>query len=307
MTQIERHLITDRTDWLARRKQDITASEVAALFGCHPYKTAAEVYLEKLGQFEQPEETDEMRRGRLLEPIVAREVRRTNPEWSITPASEYLRNPAIRLGATPDFYVQRENGSGKLQHAILETKTAAASLFDRDWQGTPPLWIMLQIATQQLLAGADSGVVACLAVGEHRFSLHQFEVPRHAGTEKRIIDAVQAFWQAFGRGEAPAWDFSRDAATIKRFYAREGEAKTIDLRGNSRIGELLFELQAAKVERDAQAARVEQADAEIRALIGDHDKAVVDGWLVTNKLIHRKQFVTPATDYRRLAIKRSAE
>ena len=46
---VERHEITSREAWLELRKQDVTASTIAALFNCHPYTTALRLYAEKRG------------------------------------------------------------------------------------------------------------------------------------------------------------------------------------------------------------------------------------------------------------------
>ena len=66
---IELHDASNRTVWLERRKQDITASVAGALFGVHEYTTCFELWALKSGRLNRdPEETPQMRRGRLLEP-----------------------------------------------------------------------------------------------------------------------------------------------------------------------------------------------------------------------------------------------
>jgi predicted phage-related endonuclease len=46
---VERREILDRQEWLNWRKPFITASQVPALFGAHPYLSALKLYLEKSG------------------------------------------------------------------------------------------------------------------------------------------------------------------------------------------------------------------------------------------------------------------
>src|SRR4030095_11106389 len=102
---IERHPITSREEWLRHRQQDVTASVVGALFGVHPYQTPAGLWAEKTGVELPRRDTAEVRRGGLLEGAIAEAGREERPRWTIHPPREYLRNPDIRLGATPDFAV----------------------------------------------------------------------------------------------------------------------------------------------------------------------------------------------------------
>ena len=94
---IERREITTREEWLQWRKQDITASSIGALFNCHPYTTALKLYTEKRGTEFVVEDNKAMRRGRWMEPAVAKAVEETRPEWQLFPAKEYLRDPELRL------------------------------------------------------------------------------------------------------------------------------------------------------------------------------------------------------------------
>ena len=60
----------DRSQWLEERRQGIGGSDAAAAVGLSPWKTRLELWLEKTGQTPDREETPEMRRGTLLEPVV---------------------------------------------------------------------------------------------------------------------------------------------------------------------------------------------------------------------------------------------
>lgn len=66
----------DEEAWLKERKKHLTPSDIAALFGDHPYKTATEVQAEKLGRSNGTEPTPAMRRGQVLEPVAADEYER---------------------------------------------------------------------------------------------------------------------------------------------------------------------------------------------------------------------------------------
>ena len=109
------------------------------------------LYAEKRGTEFVQEDTKAMRRGRWMEPAVAKAVEEMRPEWTLEPARHYLRDPELRLGATPDFYIHGEI-HGRL--GILEAKTVAPSVYARDWADGIEvlLWIILQASVAAMLA-----------------------------------------------------------------------------------------------------------------------------------------------------------
>ena len=60
----------DHEAWLAERDKGIGASEVAAVVGLSPWDTPFSLWLRKTGQIPRPEETQAMKMGHLLEPVV---------------------------------------------------------------------------------------------------------------------------------------------------------------------------------------------------------------------------------------------
>lgn len=62
----------DEEAWTEERRKHLTASDIAAIFGDHPYKTAAEVQAEKLGEGNGRKVTNQMKAGLDLEPLAAR-------------------------------------------------------------------------------------------------------------------------------------------------------------------------------------------------------------------------------------------
>ena len=93
------------------RANDLTASDMGAAVGDSPFKTQLELYAEKTGHLQPKSETPVMRRGRLLEPVAVSMLREEHPDWDIRyPLNLYLRDPELRLGATPDATVRCRRG-----------------------------------------------------------------------------------------------------------------------------------------------------------------------------------------------------
>lgn len=297
---IERHPVKDEASWLALRKRDVTASVVAALFGAHPYETSLGLYAAKSG-VEMPEpDSAVLRRGRLLEGAVAAAVSEQHPEWRIEKATEYLRDPDLRLGATPDFYIHGDpRGLG-----ILQAKTVAPSAFRKHWtDGMPPFWIALQNATEMMLEPeAAFGVVAALVIDPFKLDCAIYPIPRHAGAEQRIRDAVAAFWQDLDAGREPSPDYGRDADLVAALYPAETPAKAIDLSGDNMLPVLLAERAELKARIAADEKRAKEIETEIKFKMQDAEIGTCGGFNITFKTQHRKAFSVPASSSRVLRI-----
>jgi predicted phage-related endonuclease len=291
---IERIPVTDRDSWLAMRKKDVTASVVGALFGCHPYESALRVFLDKTGESE-PEEPNEMLQWRLiLESAVGAAVELKRPGWKIVKATEYLRDPAARIGATPDFYIHGDpRGLG-----VLQAKTVAPKQFREDWQDdTPPFWIALQNATELMLEErAAFGAVAALVISPYKLECPIYHIPRHPGVESRIREAVAQFWMNVDFGNVPEPDYSKDADLIAALAPEPIEGKRIDLTGDNMLPGLLAERADLKARAKSAEERVEEIDAEIKHKMGDAELATIAGFALTYKTQHRKGgFVAPSS------------
>jgi predicted phage-related endonuclease len=299
---IERRPITDRNEWLAWRREDVTASVVGALFGAHPYTTALRIYAEKRGVEFPDEDNKVMRRGRWLEPAVAKAVEELRPEWKLEAPNIYLRDPDIRLGCTPDFYIHDPvRGLG-----VLQCKTVAPSVYARDWHNGSeiPFWIVLQALTEMMLAGASFGAVAALLVDAHNMDCVILEVPRHADSEAKIVAAVSSFWLCVATGQEPDPDFARDAEVIKLLMPRESPGKQIDFTGNNELPAMLEErafLMSIIKEADA---RCDEIETEIKHLMADAEIATgLADWRITHKTQKRAGYTVPPKEPRVLLIK----
>jgi predicted phage-related endonuclease len=298
---IERRPIIDREQWLAWRRQDVTASTIGALFNAHPYSTALRLYAEKRGvEFEQ-KDNNVMRRGRWLEPAVAKAVSELKSEWKLEAPDIYLRDPQLRLGATPDFFIHNDpRGLG-----VLQCKTSAPSVYERDWLGGTeiPFWIVLQTLTECLLSEAAFGAVAVMLVDPHNIDCKILDVPRHSAAEHRIIERVTDFWIAVEQAREPEPDFERDSAVIRALTAKEIAGKTLDLGSHNELP-VMLETRAqlmARIKRDE--ARCEQIENEVRHLMGAAESITgLPDWRITYKTSDFKGYTVQPRSQRVLRI-----
>jgi predicted phage-related endonuclease len=299
---IERRPITNRNEWLAWRRQDVTASVVGALFGAHPYTTALHIYAEKRGVEFPDQDNKTMRRGRWLEPAVAKAVEELRPEWKLEAPNVYLRDPDLRLGCTLDFYIRDlVRGLG-----VLQCKTVAPSVYARDWHNGSeiPFWIVLQTLTECMLADAAFGAVAALLIDPHAMDCVILEVPRHADSELKILVAVRNFWRNVADGIEPDPDFARDAEVIKLLTPRETPGKAIDFSGHNELPDMLAERAELLKVMGAAEDRCDEIETEVKHLMGDAELANgLPDWRITYKTQKRAGYTVPPKEPRVLLIK----
>ena len=298
---IERRLITDRAEWLEWRKQDITASTVGALFGCHPYISGLRVYAEKRGtEFEPLDDNKILRRGRWLEPAIAKAVAELEPSWSITPSNEYYRDPALRLGATPDFLLLDNQD----RRGIMQAKTVAPHIYERDWQGgkEPPLWVLLQAATEIGLTEAQFAVVAAMVVDPYQMDvvLHRFE--RTAAVEEKIVRQVSEFWRMVEAGQEPAPDYGRDRDVIRALHPVAEPDKVIDLRDRNDLPGLLADRVRMKAENALNEEAIKKIETELIHRIGDAERALIEGFSVSYKVVDVAGYTVKPRSSRQLRV-----
>ena len=255
---VERIPITNRQQWLAWRKFDITASVVGAVFNLHPYVSPLRLYVDKQGLVDLPPQADTgpLRRGRILESAVAAAVAEQRADWTLEKCTEYFRDEELGLAATPDFFIHGDpRGLG-----ILQAKTAAPSVFEREWKNNqPPMWITLQATTEMMLTGAVFGAVACLVVDPFNLPCPIFDIPRHEAAEKKIIAGVSQFWIDIEHGDEPDADYGLDRELLKTLMPHEEPDVTVDLSSDN-------EVIAGLIERAELKETIKNADEKCKAI-----------------------------------------
>jgi predicted phage-related endonuclease len=300
--RIERIPITSREQLFNElRPRNVGASVAGALFGAHPYVSALKLYLMHSGvEFDEPDNRV-FRRGRLMEPAVALAVSEERPDWRVEKCDSYYRDPDLRLGATPDFLIHGDpRGLG-----VLQTKTAAPHIYQRDWEGgaTVPFWVQLQALTEAMLTDAAFAAVAVLQVDAFDMALSIIEVPRHPAAEQRIIEAVTRFWADVAAGREPAPDYGKDAELLKMIAPREVADKSIDLSGDNELPALLDQRAEIMTAMKGYEARKDEIETMLKFKMRDAESVVgLPDWNITWKTTHRAEYIMKAKDIRTLRI-----
>jgi putative phage-type endonuclease len=181
---------------IALRQTFIGGSDAASICGVNPYKTAHDVYLEKIGQGKPIVETEAMRWGTLHEDTIAREYAyRTGRTISVDERSLTCRDYSY-MGCHVDR-IQLDRAVPP--QGILEVKTTRSSLK----KGECPDRYTIQLYHNLICTDLKWGTVAILIQGSelvwYDFHLTDAIKSRIVAIESRFWKAVQAKdWSLFG-------------------------------------------------------------------------------------------------------------
>jgi putative phage-type endonuclease len=289
-----------RSDWLEMRRNNIGASDAAALFHAHPYKTALQLWAQQRGTLpdEDQADNDALRRGRILEPAVAAGLREAHPEWIIKPAGEYAVLGDARLGATPDFYAWSD---GKPRF-LIQVKTVLEDIYEADWTPSPPAHFLIQCQAEMLVTGIPRCILAVMVLDGRKFPIHEYAFDFDPDFAGELEAAAAKFWAAVESGKEPAIKHGQDNATLAQLYPDGQTEPVLALHGDNDFVDACHAYKAA-------AQRVKEADAEkdaaagrIMAKLRSHAKAEARDFKVSWPTIPAMQVVQNRKAHRRLTV-----
>lgn len=264
----------DKEAWLKLRTEDITSTDIAALFNVSPYITLYELWHRKKDKsVVEIKESDRMKWGSRLESAIARGIAEDNG-WNVEPLKCYMRN-SERMGSSFDFAID-DNG-------ILEIKNVDSLAFrdgwtvDEDGNIEAPPHIELQVQHQLAVSGRSYAYIGAL-VGGNYVALMRREPDTI--TIKAIKSKVKEFWDSIANNKEPAPNFERDYDFIRSIYQHAEPEKTID--ANNNIDALVMtwrDLKAREkeIERELAPIQLELKATKAKLLIAINDAEKVNG------------------------------
>lgn len=287
--------IRDEAHWHELRAHNVGASEVSALFGCQPAYAMSHYTLwqVKAGRIPPPEVNSERAEwGLRLEKEIARAAC-AKEGWFGAVDCGYWQHETIKgLGCTPDFTALKTEGA---EFGVLEVKNADWLIHKRQWGDEPPPHILLQLQTQLACTGYEWGAIACLVGGNE---LHVYQYGRRPKIIAEIERRVTEFWQSIDEGREPPIDNTESTArAVASLYPHDdGDDEPADLRGDNQLPELCAALLwATDARRDAE-KKERAAKSAILAKVGDHRRAMCEGFWINATEIAGKPETTITAD-----------
>ena len=206
--------------WLEDRRKGLGGSDVAALFGVHPWESPYSLWLDKTGQTPLDAREDDVRLevGKELEPLTRRLYMRETGRFVVPGGNEVLFDKECPwLCGSLDGRVDSDDNSPSVGTGVFEGKTAMVFVKGAWDKGQIPLYIQIQVQTYMAVTGYTWGSVACLVLGAK-----EPLIIRDVARNNKFIAALRAkaseFWERYVlSGEAPPVDGS--AATTRALKA----------------------------------------------------------------------------------------
>lgn len=181
----------DQADWLKMRTAGIGGSEIAAIMGENHWNSPRQIWLSKMGMFDDKPSTqsEAARWGNLLETAVATEWGiRNNRKWIHIPVSIQHADYPWMLANIDGFTLSDD---GTIVTGILEVKTT--SEYNREaWEEGPlPFNYICQTVWYCGITHLPMFDITCLVGGQ---KLHSFSLPFDEALFARETEIAKTFW-----------------------------------------------------------------------------------------------------------------
>jgi putative phage-type endonuclease len=258
--------------WLEERRKGIGGSDVAAIMGLSPFKTAYQVYQEKRKEVEDWQGNNATDWGKRMEPAIR--------QWYSDQTGRSVRLPdKIMYHSKHSFLLASLDGFTD-DRRIVEIKTARSS---KGW-GEPgtneiPDYYALQVQHYMIVTGFE---VTDIPVSIGGGSPELYEVPEDRELQEMLIEACTEFWQRVVVGNPPEPVTYADA--VARFGRSAAEGAVVA------TNEAIEGVQVLRAVRQKQ-AELEDIEEEIKGnliiALGEAGSTLVDAsgeTLLTYKL-----------------------
>jgi putative phage-type endonuclease len=275
------------------RRRGIGGSDVAPILGISPFATSLDVWRRKVLGDETPE-SEPMRWGTLLEPVVRAEAARRLNVVGVDPAG-------IVTGSEPQLIANVDGLVGA--DAVLECKTARS---DEGWgvEGTDeiPDHYLTQTAWYLMVTARSLAHVAVLIGGS---DFRMYRVARNMELEHKILSRCIAWWRRHVETEEPPPP--TNVADCRALWRREIAGRSVPLTDDLRAA--IETRQRAKERIRLQETLVERADVEIMRALSDAEYIVDEHGspVVTWKLQQRKGYTVAPSEARVLRVTKWAD
>ena len=251
----------EKPEWLEYRRKGIGGSDAGAVCGLNPYRTAMQVYQDKIMDDLDEFDNEAMRQGREFEDYVARRFMEATGKKVRKVNFMYYDEDHPFMIADVDRMVVGEN-------AGLECKTASPYMAEHWEDGRIPISYQIQCLHYMSVCNADAWYIAVLIYGR------EFKYYKIERDEEMIADLIQIeedFWENHVvKGKVPAPDGSELADSVIAEYFKKSKAETIALTGFdeklSRRQELARDIEDMETEK-------RQIEQELKLYLGEAEIA----------------------------------
>lgn len=253
----------NKQEWLRERKNYLGGTDLAAICGLNPYRTALDVYLDKTSDDISEETNSAMRWGTLLEDVIAKEYAQvTGYDVEIEPNTIYHPEHKF-LGANIDRWVDRWVNNGT---HILECKTAGFTKA-KEWGdlGTDqiPESYLVQVAHYAAICDVHKVDIAVL-IGGQDFRIYTYN--RNKDLENKIVKIGINFWHNHIEKRIPP-----KCVNTRDTFNLFPQSNYHEIVAESNILEKWEQLKTLRAEESRIADTIEKLKTDIQEFMKDYD------------------------------------
>jgi putative phage-type endonuclease len=260
-------------EWKEQRRRGIGGSDVAALLGISKWKTPLQLYLEKIGEYQENINSESAYWGTKLEDLVAK-------EFSERTGKKVHRVNRILIHPFYDFLIANIDRRVVGEDAILEVKTTSS--FNKDqWEGDQiPNAYILQVMHYLNITGASKAYFAVL-IGGQKFIWKEIE------RDEELIQMVREreieFWENHVLKENPPNASAYDDELLKKLYPEANQKESVPL--PSEVDQAIEEINVYSEQLKELETKKKERENRIKELLRDHESGYTHQFIVNWKNI----------------------
>ena len=249
-----------KAEIVEKRRKGLGGSDIAPICGLSPWKSAYQVWQEKLNMAEKLEATSEMKYGLLVEPTIR--------QWYSDNTGRIVHVPKNML-CHPKYSFMVANLDGYTDdERVVEIKTARSS---SDWgdQGTDeiPIYYTTQVQWYMMI----TGFVVCDVPVSFAGSMPViYEVPADKELQEMLMERSQEFWHLVETRTPP------EPVTYSDMIARFKRSSSIEVVADQEAKILVETLKRLKSDMKTLEQEEEEAKAYIMKFMSEADTLIDD-------------------------------
>lgn len=266
----------DKLEWLKQRQKGIGGSDVGAILGMNKWKTAFQVYVEKVEEITEVSESSEAAYwGSTMEELVAKEFANRTGKKVRRDNRHLVHRDYPFMVANIDRRVIGEN-------SILECKTTS-SFGAKEWEGEEiPDSYLLQCQHYMAVTDRDKCYIAVL-IGGQKFLVK--EIDRDEELIKLIIEAEKNFWTMHVEKKIPPMLDGSYAAEkyLRNKYPKSDSSIKVDLR--SEFGDKISRYLRLKADIKTLEEECKAIENHIKHELGEAERGSIANFLISWKAV----------------------
>jgi len=255
----------ERQEWLQRRKAGIGGSDVGALLGVSPWRTALDVYYDKVGASREEPENENMRIGTALEQFVADRFEQETGRK--TSRFNGLLQVGHSIGNVDRLVVPEGARLGSYQNEIRTNELVECKTSSNEWEEVPVHYLAQVQHYMGLDPAFEVASVACLFLGFQKH-FQTYRVERDNALIKTMQEAVEKFWAEHVEKRIPP--APQNEEDCRRLWEKSEAGKVVE--ADEALAEVAAQLRDVTLREKELEAQEKELRGKLMAALGDAEE-----------------------------------